>query len=228
MHPLLKTVFEKSILLGEPGSERPIRTRFSEGLSSLLVITGENASGKSIFRRALTQAARAEGLEVMHLSPEGKAKGGLIGAMVYGTEEYQSTGSNSARTLLKAMQTARARDSRHILIFDEPDAGLSDEYAAGAGIELAEFCRCLPELTILVAVISHRRALIGGLAKLNPAHISVGHEQTLAEWLLRDISPRPLSELKERDVRMFRAVSDCRNRHGTRQPVSEGQGSPHL
>lgn len=177
------------------------------------MVTGENASGKSVFRRALSRAARENGLEVMHLSPEGKAQGGIVGAMIYGSEEDQSTGSNSARMMLKAMETAQKRDARHILIFDEPDTGLSDEYAAGAGQEMAKFCENLPEMTSLVVVISHRRVLLSELSRLSPAHLAVGHNMNLSEWLGREITPRPLSELKERDRKMFGAVLKCRNLH---------------
>jgi hypothetical protein len=177
----------------------------------MLVVTGENASGKSIFRRALTQHAQSQGIFVMHLSPEGKARGGIVGAVIYGTEEYQSTGVNSSATILKALATAKGEEREHIIIFDEPDTGLSDDYAAGAGLAIREFCENSTDHTLLVVVISHRRSLVRELEKAQPHHLSFGLNENLNDWLNRRVEPQRLDRLKTADKNMFGAIQSARN-----------------
>lgn len=211
MNPVLESMFSSSVLLGLAPTEKPVKCRHWEGHPHLLVVTGQNATGKSILRRALTAHARRSGVEVMDLSPEAKARGGIAGLMIYGTEEDCSTGANSARTIRKATMTSRARSSPHMLVFDEPDAGLSDEFAAGAGAELAEFCGSMSPHVSLVVVISHRVALVSSLLSLKPSHLSLDSDMSLQQWVGRTIVPRPLSELLRADKDMYGAVASARH-----------------
>jgi len=210
MNPVLKSTLEKSVLLGLEPTAKPVKCQYHDGNKHLLVVTGENATGKSIVRRALSSFARRDGLEVIDISPEGKSRGGIVGALIYGTEEYQSTGSNSARTVRKALSTARSRTSQHVLILDEPDAGLSDEYAAGAGVEIAEFCSSCPATTMMTVVVSHRRALLSELAKISPSQLCLGGCPPLKDWLNRIAPPKSLEHLILADQKMFGAVLTAR------------------
>lgn len=228
MHPLLQYVLDNSVLIGS--KDKPVRCFYFGGTERLLTVVGDNASGKSVFRRALSKFSRKSGLEVMHFSPEGRSQGGIAGAIIYGTEEDQSTGFNSARTILKALETARNRENDHIIIFDEPDIGLSDEYAAGAGVEIREFCQACPDKTKLIVVISHRRCLMAELQKLNPSHLSFGTQASLVGWIERETVPRKLNLLRQVDRDMFSAILSARNAHkaidlgsgGATQDVDEG------
>lgn len=210
MNPVLRSVIERSVLVGLEPTDKPVKCTYYSGDERLLVVTGENATGKSLVRRALTKFARQDGLQVMDISPEGKARGGIAGAMIYGTEEDQSTGSNSARTIRKAILTARARQEPHLLVLDEPDAGLSDDYAAGAGAEIARFCSDCPEATRLVVVVSHRRSLVGELSKMRPAQLCLGGCPQMGEWLARPPFPKSLDQLLAADREMFAAVLNAR------------------
>ncbi len=210
MNQILSSIFERSVLLGIVPTDKPVKCQYYEGRENLLVVVGENATGKSLVRRALTNFCRKDGLEVMDISPEGKAKGGIAGAFIYGTEEYQSTGSNSARTIKKALATAGGREHPHALILDEPDAGLSDDYAAGAGLEIAEFCGSCPNFTKLVVVISHRKSLVAELAKISPAVLSLGYSVPLSEWLSRKTCIKTLDQLVAADRAMFSSVAQAR------------------
>lgn len=210
MNPLIQEVLNHSVLIGREG--KPIACRYFDGNEQLLTVTGDNASGKSIFRRAITQLSRKSGLEVMHFSPEGKAKGGIVGSMIYGPEDDRSTGCNSAGTILKALSTSSSRESDHVIVFDEPDIGLSDEYAAGAGREILKFCQETNRRgrVKLVVIISHRRCFMRELIPLSPSHLALGHEQDLRQWIDRPIVPKDLGELKTADRRMFRAIAEAR------------------
>jgi hypothetical protein len=210
MNPVLRSALERSVLVGLEPTGKPVKCNYHPGDERLLVVTGENATGKSLVRRALTKFGRQDGLQVMDISPEGKARGGIAGAMVYGTEEDQSTGSNSARTIKKAILTSRSRQEPHILVLDEPDAGLSDDYAAGAGMEIAAFCSDCPASTKLVVVVSHRRSLVGELSKMSPAQLCLGGCPPMGEWLTLAPLPKSLDQLIAADRAMFGAVSAAR------------------
>jgi energy-coupling factor transporter ATP-binding protein EcfA2 len=210
MNQILRSVLARSVLVGLEPTTKPVKCHYYPGDERLLVVTGENASGKSLVRRALTKFSRQDGLQVMDISPEGKARGGIVGAMIYGTEEDRSTGSNSARTIKKAIQTARARQEPHLIVLDEPDAGLSDEYAAGAGQAIAEFCASCPEMTKMVVVVSHRRALVSELASVSPSQLCLGGCPPLKEWLSRPVLAKSLEQLLEADKKMFGSVLSAR------------------
>lgn len=133
-----------------------------------------------------------------------------MGALVYGTEEYQSTGSNSARTIKRLLSSAQTCKTPHILILDEPDAGLSDDYAAGAGVEISEFCSNLCRETRLV-VVSHRRSLVSELERLSPSQLCLGGFPPIAEWLSSRPCAKPLDDLILADREMFRSVGTARS-----------------
>jgi energy-coupling factor transporter ATP-binding protein EcfA2 len=221
MNPVLRELFDKSVLIGEAG--KPIIAHYHEGSSKLLIVTGDNASGKSMVRRAIGKYSRDQGFQVLHFSPEGKAQGGIVGAIIYGTEEHQSTGSNSARTILGAISTSLNKEDKHIIIFDEPDSGLSDEFAAGAGDKIAEFVRHSTEALSLVVVISHRRELVRRLLPQGPAHLSLGSKVDLREWLDREAGAVPLEKLIEKDLLMFRMISSQR-RKSEKDQLRQGAG----
>lgn len=217
MNPILSALFANSITCGIEPTTRPVNCSLEEGAGRLVIVTGENASGKSVFRRALTTHSRRQGVKVMSFSPEQKAQGGIVGAFVYGTEEYQSTGSNSVRLILNAIKTSRNHDEDHIVIFDEPESGLSDDYAAGVGNELSEYASNLPPRVSLVAVISHSRPLLTPLSTAKPTHVSLGHHLSLSDWLKRPITPKPIRGLLEDDLHMFGEISRAQAEHSERK-----------
>lgn len=210
------SVFLKSILEGyqyfssELGEENPLAVNYTLGDSPMVVVTGENATGKSFFRRFVTGAlsmARPE-IKTIHLSQEGRSSSGIASAIVYGDESYRSTGANSSNVIDGAFKTARGRKEAHAIVFDEPDIGLSDNYAAGAGVAIRSFCEEKPPLTFLVMVMSHNRHLIRELAAGNPSHVHFGSIEPvlLADWLEWKPTPKPPSELPARAHATFQAI----------------------
>lgn len=125
----------------------------------------KNAGGKSFFRRMLgftvhrgkkpefgTKAIPKGSFpvrEFIHLSMEGRTTA-YMASMVYGTEEWCSTGENSSRTVTKGMQTADSRLHTSVLYWDEPDIGMSAGVAAGAGQAIAKW---LPNASPLVNAV---------------------------------------------------------------------------
>lgn len=198
-----------------------ITANFFPGKGKLLVVTGENANGKSFFRRLLQQAYRQsetkEDIEVMSISLQARAaSGNPIRSFIYGDESHNSSGSNSVQTVLTGISTSRARTTPHAIIWDEPDIGLSDAYAAGVGRVIGEYAVDAPELTRAAVVITHRKALVNQLLKAydRPHHLHLGDNPpepleswtSLDDWMAQEIVPKDPELLRDADHQMFLAI----------------------
>jgi len=187
-----------------------IPASFIPGKGKLLVAVGDNATGKSFFRRIVQSVCKRTGIECIHLSMEARRNiaynPGL--AFVYGSEDYQSTGVNSANTVLGAIQTSKDRENRHVIFWDEPDIGLSDDWSASAGVEIKAFMEAAPGPLVAAVVVTHNKALLRQLLPLNPHFLHFGEDPptSLSEWLEKPIRIRPLSELEEEGHRRFRLI----------------------
>lgn len=187
---------------------------YTPGTSRLSLVLGENAAGKSLFRRIIHQVTHpgreSRGFgdsgvprgdfpvgEMIHLSMEGRTNSEVMSSMVYGTEGWHSTGENSAHTLSGAFRTCTSRDHTTIVYWDEPDIGMSAGAAAGAGIAIREFIEA-EENPLMEAVFltTHSVPLVRQLAPLNPHYIFLGNAdgpRTLADWFTWQMDPPPIS-----------------------------------
>ena len=177
----------------------------------LVVVLGENASGKSFFRRVATEVVRTNKIEAISISMEGRKSMGVMGVFVYGSEEWEATGVNSIRTVITGISTCKGRATPHVVVWDEPDLGCSEDAAASVGAALAAFAREPGIHTKAMVVITHRKALVERLAALTPApHYlflgSVNGPPTLAAWLVRPPVVRPLEEIQKAGHRRFMAI----------------------
>jgi hypothetical protein len=183
------------------------------GTGPLVVILGENASGKSFMRRLVQLICHKNEIEFMGISMEGRAKVSHTPwlCMVYGDESWQSTGCLSVNTVLGGINTCRSRDHAHVVFWDEPDIGLSDSWAAGVGQKLSELGKDPPKNTTAAFIVTHSRALVEQLVAVNPHYIHLGQPsneapQTLEEWLRRPIKPRDPSRLSDESHKRFKAI----------------------
>lgn len=180
----------------------------------LVVVVGENASGKSFFRRIVSSVCqfRQKKIECISISMEARAGLNMLGALkgfVYGDEGIRATGENSARTVTIGIRTCRERDTPHVIVWDEPDLGLSEAGAAGLGQAIASFASDPPAATMAAVVITHSRPLVSELLAAEPHYLHLGADsapQTLADWLARPIVPRDPEELFEAARRRFKLI----------------------
>lgn len=198
----------------EPNPEAAITLQISGPRDArLVVIVGENASGKSFVRRVVQGVhAQEKRTEVINISMEARrtvAYNPML-AFVYGDESWESTGDNSSQTILGAMKTSAAREEEHSIFWDEPDLGLSDGWAACAGREIARFMKKPPEHLLGAYIVTHSKPLASELVKSNPIFIFVGETprvESLQDWLAR---PAPvyesLAELGEIGHKRFLAL----------------------
>ena len=129
-----------------------------------------------------------------------------MNAFVYGDESCEASGQIACKVILGAIKTSRAREKPHIIILDDCDAGLSDNAAAGCGIEIAEFCLDPPQNLGFLTIITHRQSLLSELVRIHPSHIRVGDQLTLYEVVDQPIVPLRPKELIERSHATFKKV----------------------
>ena len=189
--------------------EDVLKATWQKGAADFAVIVGPNASGKSVFRRLVSMKARDQEAESIHLSMEGRTDTttGVVRAFLYGDEHDSSTGHLSANLVIGGISTALGRDSPHVIFWDEPDVGLSDEYAAGAAQAIVKFVKEKKEHTKAVFVVTHRRSMVLELAKANPHVVLFGGEHaTLHAWLTRAVVARPIEKLPNDGHATFTAI----------------------
>lgn len=200
----------------QPENGRPpaIPYRWVPGEGSLVVVTGENAGGKSFFRRVASSVSRAEenDYEAITVSMEGRRQVAYnIGLLfVYGDEEHDATGVNSIRTVLTGISTCKGRERDHVIIWDEPDIGLSEGNAASVGAALAEFAKKPPAKTKAVIVITHRKALVRELLPAKPHYLYLGSEdapESLEAWVNAPPVVRPLHDVLDDARKRFLGIS---------------------
>lgn len=180
---LARWAAEESALFNNDGS--PFRAAVEVGSPELLVITGENASGKSLLFRVIAQKVRDAGALPVTASIRERTGGGLRAVMMFGDEETSSTGALSVRTCQKAFGNLE-RPEGCVLALDEPELGLSDGYAAALGRYIGEQARSTPATCLGVVVVTHSRSLVRGLVEAFgalPTFVRVGHDLSLAQWL---------------------------------------------
>lgn len=187
-------------------NDGPIKVNFNSGHEKLVVVTGDNATGKSFVRRVYHAVIKLTNNEVMHLSQEGRCSSGIPAAMIYGDESYNSTGYLTSCTVSTGIRSCKERTTPHYIIWDEPDIGLSEKYAGGVGVEIRKFVENLSEYTKGVIIITHSKAIVRQLVSLNPSHLRVGDCLDLKTWLNRIEEPGSLEELEERNHTIFKAI----------------------
>lgn len=182
--------------------------------AQLCLCLGDNATGKSLFRRIVRgwcQKNEKQKVEMIGLSMQDRAGGmmGIAHAFVYGDEHLKATGVNTGHTVTTAISTARSRERRNIVFWDEPDTGLSDAYAAGVGQRIADFALDSPPHTVATFVVSHRKVLVEQLLRAKPHILFFGENapNSVEEYLKAPVVPADLEELYDRSLKLLRAVN---------------------
>lgn len=189
------------------------------GTAPLVVVVGENASGKSFFRRVVTsvcQHVTKKQIECIPLSMEARSSS-MMGAMkgfVYGDESYESTGVNSVYLVTGGIKTSRSRDNPHVVFWDEPDLGLSGGYAAGLGKTLCEYANNPPKHLVAAFVVTHSRELLSQVLPCDPIYIHLGRDPspTLQEWIDRPVKPLDPTGLKAESHKTFKKIQRVLNK----------------
>ena len=166
--------------------ESPIKSWVDLQNPKLCVITGSNASGKSLIRKILTSHLKRAGIELIHLSIEKRCGHGIEKALIYGNEDEDSTGFNSANLIIKAFNTGNGRTNPFFLLFDEPEIGCGEELQLLIGERIADQYDKMPNC-LGIFVMTHSRVITKELLKHNPSHWNMSEEAGLEKWTNRKL-----------------------------------------
>lgn len=191
------------------GKGAPFKAKYTPGTGRILLVTGGNASGKSLFIRLLGELAKRKKMERIVIGVAFRTTPDIARAFVFGDERENSTGNNSVNAILGGFRTAKGREHRTFLAFDEPDIGLSEEYQSTLGNAFLEFAQDFPEKVVLV-ISTHSRRVLQPLLEAHAHHVRMGDELSLREVVDR-VPPRlggikELEELRDLNLSRFRKV----------------------
>jgi len=198
---LVRFMCEESVAFDEETS--PFRARMQAGDARLVVVVGQNASGKSIMHKMVAGIAHAHGIEPISLSirertGSNESPGSMRRQFMYGSEHLDSTGNTTLRTTMKAFDTLEKRTAAAMVLLDEPEQGLSEGFAHAFGELIGRRAATPGPVACGTMVISHSRALVRGLrAGLGspPGFVVTGDgPDTMDEWLNAD-ETRTVDEL---------------------------------
>jgi hypothetical protein len=215
---LLDHVFSLDYFQPDGNKPPPIPFHRFDGKDPLVVMVGENASGKSFARRLVSAICRKAEVEAIHISMQGRAGPDFTGGMrgfIYGTEEWKSTGENSVGTVLGGIRTCRGREKPHVMFWDEPDLGLSDSWSAGVGVAIRDFVKAPGEHTKAIFVVTHSKALVGQLLDVEPHYVYFGDEEapkSLLHWIEQPAIPRDIEELPKLSHTRFKRIQKILDR----------------
>lgn len=207
-------VADESVLF--QAEDSPFNATVAEGAPKLAVVTGENASGKSLFVRVAADLVDKQDTLPVSVSIRERTASGLSEiadlrrVFMFGDEHEQSTGATSVQVVATAFRNVD-RPKGAMLILDEPEMGLAEAYTRALGEFIGQQARDIPAKCIGVLVVTHSRALVQGLCDgydKTPTHVAVSAEAPaeagIQRWL-DTVEHRTVDELLAlRDVGLDR------------------------
>lgn len=182
----------------------------------VLVVTGENAGGKSLAFLILNTLVRNFGkadkidVLVMDIGMHRRAASGIQRAFMFGDEDTDSTGNISIRVMQTAIENSRKQDY-HYLMLDEPDIGVGEGYHNAIGKYLADFAADLPEKCLGLVIATHSRKIARNLVDAGASSLRLGGDlREVREWIMMGDIEKSLEELlalKEVTHERFKGVS---------------------
>lgn len=207
----------------------PFKAHLTRAHPRLLLVAGDNGSGKSLFVEFLRgwgkQFHRVDAtisISIRERTGAGMSDmSGMRKSMIFGQEDEQSTGSVSARvtqTAFSNLDSWSEPGRRIMMVLDEPELGLSQAYAAPLGELIAQLLLGLKSDTGGVVLVTHSKGLVRSLVdRLGeaPSFVHLGPTPiSLSDWLA-DTSVKTLAELlalPERCSESRRLVRDFEKR----------------
>jgi hypothetical protein len=139
--------------------------------SKVIVMAGDNASGKSLVCRYIRQRAQEAGLLSIEISMADRNKKGYMEMARslgrYGDEDAESTGHLTFYRLVKDIERLQEKKEPWLLVLDEPELGMGEDYFDALGkyigslvndFEANKYCQG-------VVIVSHAKVLLKSLFK---------------------------------------------------------------
>lgn len=185
----------------------------------LIIVIGDNASGKSLLTSQLLNTAKKHfnisGYN-MSMNTRTTEKDGGVRAFMYDTENDNSTGAISVSAVIQGLNHCLSnaqKGSDMMLLLDEPTLGLSSRYEKAMGkyiIDLVkenDSCEYFKGLLL----VTHSKDMVRSILEsgFEPSVISVNSNINLKEWLKNDDSAsiEELLSLKKLGLERWRELN---------------------
>lgn len=181
--------------------------------SKILFVAGTNASGKSLVGKIVEMLASEQKIEKRSCSMRNRASSQFGARLIFGSEDDESTGDNSVHAAMMGLKSTIEAKNPAVLILDEPDIGLADEYTFALGEYIANQVNENNDKLALIVVISHSRNILKtAIETLNVPYSSmfVGNVETnFEQWLEKPVERASLEDLlniKNRSLETWRKI----------------------
>jgi len=209
----LKEIRTDKALFGPKGALPAYLEPIKSGAPRVLLVTGSNASGKSLVGRFIGLVLRDEvapkEFQNMNIGMQMRTAGGFARAFVFGDEGDSSTGQLTHKSVSGLIHNSGNREMLHLAILDEPDLGLSEDFAEAMGEKIAAYGKNLGPRCIGLIVTTHSRPLAAELFAIGATCLRMGDPTPTKEWIAGGRKRRTLKELDalpDIGLKNFRAV----------------------
>lgn len=153
--------------------------------SKVLLVAGDHASGKSLMLGLFSSWCKNEKVHPIQIT----------------ARNCSEDGAERIRLVLAALKQPERSGGKSMVLLDQPDLGLSEDYAAAMGQWIAYEVAGMPPNAVGVVVVSHSRALMGNLLSTFRAGGQDAHrmfvgdrEHSFDAWLEKP-SPKSIEDL---------------------------------
>lgn len=189
-----------------PHIDRILQVLHSIQPHRLTLLTGPNASGKSLIRKQLNYylmdslglprdkpCVASISLSSRMVRPDGLPN-------LFYEDNTEATSINSIRLLKAVLKT-----SDRFLVFDEPEIGMSEETQLATALFLNEKKQEILDRNLGILLITHSRVIASTIQEDD--FLSVDPQYTSKEaWLNRTLVPTDLSTLPSESCDLYRAI----------------------
>lgn len=202
MIELVKEKFENARLFDNEDNNAIVPINFDiDDSSKILFVVGSNASGKSLVGRIVELVSSEAGFPKRSCSMRNRTSGEFGQRLVFGSEDDSSTGENSVHASIIGLKSTVDSKKSAVLVLDEPDLGLADEYSAALGQHIARTVNEHHEKLGLIVVITHSHPLIDAaineltvpFSKMHVGDSSISFD----EWRARPFQAATIEELMD-------------------------------
>jgi hypothetical protein len=184
----------------------------------LLLVTGENAGGKSLALLVINQLMRGDAKEkkisltVMDVGMHRRTRSGVERAMMFGDEDTDSTGNISISVVKTGLkQIGSDRDGYTCLMLDEPDIGVGEGYHRAIGELILNGYAAKSEKCWGIVVVTHSRKLASVLLDAGASSLRVGEDcRPVQEWIANGEVDKTLEQLESLSDRTLQKSRDVR------------------
>jgi hypothetical protein len=200
MIELVKEKFKNARIFDNEENNAIVPINFDiDNTSKILFVVGSNASGKSLVGRIVELVASEEKIPKRSCSMRNRTSGEFGQRLVFGSEDDSSTGENSVHASIIGLKSTVDSEKSAVLVLDEPDLGLADEYSAALGQHIARTVNEHHEKLGLIVVITHSHPLIDAaiteltvpFSKMHVGDASISFD----EWRARPFQAATIEEL---------------------------------